>query len=47
MVLFVRFEVLRQATNALAQNGNLDFRAAGIRIVRTVTVNDVGFLLSR
>ena len=44
MVLLVRFEVLRQLTNTLAQQRDLDFGAARIRGVRPVLV-DEGFLL--
>ena len=47
MVFFMVFEMLRQVANPLAEYGNLDFRAAGIRIMRAESVNDVGFLLSR
>jgi len=46
MVLIVRLEMLRQFTNARAQNGNLDFRRTGIRLVSTVLVNQGGFFLS-
>ena len=44
MVLLVRFEVLRQLTNALAQQRDLDFGAARIGGMRPVLV-DEGFLL--
>src|SRR3984957_7653529 len=44
VVFLVRLEVLRQLPNALAQQRNLYFRAAGIRCMRTVLVNE-GFLL--
>ena len=47
VVLFMRFEELRQFTDPLAQDGNLHFRTSGIRLVRAVTVDDVGLLLSR
>jgi hypothetical protein len=46
VVLSVRFEVLRQLTNALAQQGNLDFGTAGVGAVRLILVNYGGFLLS-
>jgi hypothetical protein len=42
----MRFEMLRQFTNARAQNRNLDFRRTGIRVVSTVLVNQGGFFLS-
>ncbi len=44
MIFLVRFEVLRQLTNALAQQRDLDFGAAGIGSMRAVLV-DEGFLL--
>ena len=44
VVLLVRFEVLRQLTNALAEQRNLDFGAARIGGMRPVLV-DEGFLL--
>ena len=40
MIFLVRFEVVRQLTNALAQQSDLNFRAAGIGSMRTVLVND-------
>jgi hypothetical protein len=43
MVLFVRLEMLRQLTDALAQKRNLDFRTARVGLVRTVRV-DYGLL---
>jgi hypothetical protein len=46
VVLLVRFEVLRQLPNALAQQRNLDFRATGIGSMRAVMVNDGLLLLS-
>ena len=46
MVLLVRLEMLRQFTNPRAQDGNLDFRRTGIRVVSTVLVNQGGFFLS-
>jgi hypothetical protein len=46
MVLQVRFEVVRQLTNALAQQSDLDFRAARIGGVRSVLINDRFLLLS-
>jgi hypothetical protein len=39
-------EVLGQLTNPLAQDGNLHFRASGIRLVRAESVDDVGLSLS-
>ena len=47
MVLFVVLEVLRQLSDTLAEYGNLDFRAARIRLMRTEAVYDVGLALSR
>jgi hypothetical protein len=47
MVFFVVLEVLRQLSNTLAEYGNLDFRAARIRLMRTEAVDDVGLALSR
>ena len=44
VVLLVRFEVLRQLTNALAEQRDLDFGAARIGGMRPVLV-DEGFLL--
>ena len=46
VILLVRFEVLRQLTNTLAQQSDLDFRAARIRGMRAVLVNEGLFLLS-
>ena len=46
MVFLVRFEVVRQLTNALAQQSDLNFRAPGIGSMRTVLINDRFFLLS-
>ena len=44
MIFLVRFEVVRQLTNALAQQSDLNFRAARIGGMRSVLVNE-GFLL--
>jgi hypothetical protein len=44
MVFQVRFEVVRQLTNALAQQSDLDFWTARIGGMRSVLVNE-GFLL--
>ena len=44
VVFLVRLEVLRQLANALAQQRDLDFRAAGIAWMRAVLV-DEGFLV--
>ena len=44
VIFLVRFEVVRQLTNALAQQSDLNFWAAGIGSMRTVLVNE-GFLL--
>lgn len=44
MVFLVRFEVLRQLTNAFAQQSDLDFWTARIGGMRAVLVNE-GFLL--
>ena len=46
VVFLVRFEVLRQLTDALAQQRDLDFRTSGIGGVRAVGVNDGLLLLS-
>ena len=46
MVFLVRFEVLRQLTDALAQQRDLDFGTAGIGGVRAVRVNYGLLLLS-
>ena len=47
MVFFVGFEVLRQVADPFAKYGNLDFRAASIRLMRAEAVNDLGLLFSR
>ena len=47
VVFDMRLEVLGQLADPLAQDGNLDFRAAGVLIVSLVSRNDVCFLLSR
>jgi hypothetical protein len=44
VVFQVRFEVLRQLTNAFAQQSDLDFWTARIGGMRSVLVNE-GFLL--
>jgi hypothetical protein len=44
MVFLVRLEVLRQLTNAFAQQSDLDFWTARIGGMRSVLVNE-GFLL--
>ena len=44
VILQVRFEVVRQLTNAFAQQSDLDFWTAGIGGMRSVLVNE-GFLL--
>jgi hypothetical protein len=46
VVFLVRFEVFRQLTNALAQQRDLNFRTAGIGIMRAIRVNDGLLLLS-
>jgi hypothetical protein len=46
MVFLVRFEVLRQLTDAFAQNGDLYFRAPGVGSVRSVPVHNGLLLLS-
>src|ERR1700687_354613 len=46
VVLLVRTEVLGQLADALAEKGNLDFRAAGVGGVGLVLLDDIGFLLS-
>jgi hypothetical protein len=40
-------EVLRQLADTLTENGNLDFWAARIRLMRTEAVDHVGLALSR
>jgi hypothetical protein len=44
VIFLVRLEVLRQVTNALAQQRDLDFGTARVGGMRTVLVNE-GFLL--
>ena len=44
MIFQVRFEVVRQLTNAFAQQSDLDFRTARISGMRPVLINE-GFLL--
>jgi len=44
VVLLVRLEVLRQLADAFAEQSDLNFRAAGIACVRSVSGNE-GFLL--
>jgi len=46
MVLLVRTEVLGQLADALAEKGNLDFRAACVGGVGLVLLDDIVFLLS-
>jgi hypothetical protein len=46
VVFLVRFEVFRELTNALAEQRDLNFGAAGIGSVRAIRVNDGLFLLS-
>jgi|SRR5579862_2523678 len=46
VVFLVRLEVLRQLTDALAQQRDLDLWATGIGSVRRITVNEGLFLLS-
>ena len=46
VVLFVRSEVLRQLSDAFAQQSDLYFGAAGIRGVGLVRFDDVRLLLS-
>lgn len=46
MVFLVRFKVLRQLTDALAQQRDLDFGTARIGGMRAVLVNEGSFLLS-
>jgi len=43
MVLLVRFEVIRQLANPFAKQGDLDFGAALIGVMRAVLVGE-GFL---
>jgi hypothetical protein len=46
VVFQVRFEMIRQLTNAFAQQRDLDFGTAGIGRVRAIRVNDGLLLLS-
>src|SRR5262249_45543284 len=46
VVFLVRFEVLRQLPNTLAQQRDLDFRTARVGGVRAVLVNEGSLLLS-
>src|SRR3954463_6265664 len=46
VVFLVRFEMIRQLTNALAQQCDLNFRTTRIGGVRAIGVNDGLFLLS-
>src|SRR6187402_223823 len=44
MILLVRLEMLSKFANAFAEDRDLDFRAAGVRLMRTKLGNDVRFL---
>jgi len=46
VILLVRTEVLGQLADALAEKGNLYFRAAGVGGVGLILLDDVVFLLS-
>jgi len=46
VVFLVRFEVLRQLTDTLAQQSDLDLGAAGVRLMRAVLVNEGSLLFS-
>jgi hypothetical protein len=46
VVFLVRFEMLRQLTDTLAQQRDLNLRTPGIGGVRAIGVNDGLFLLS-
>jgi hypothetical protein len=46
MILFVRFEMLRQLANTLAEDRDLHFRTAGIAVMRPVGIDNGLFLLS-
>src|SRR6516164_4297175 len=46
MVLLMRLEMLRQFTNTLTQDGDLDLRGTGIVIVSPVLVDQGGLFLS-
>jgi hypothetical protein len=46
MILLVRLEMLRQFANPRAQDGNLNFRGAGIVIISPVLFNQCDFFLS-
>ena len=46
VVFFMRLEVLRQLTDALTQQSDLDFRATGVSSVGRILVNEGFFVLS-
>ena len=46
MVLLMRLEMLRQFTNTLTQDGDLDLRGTGVVVVSTVLVDQGGLFLS-
>jgi hypothetical protein len=46
MILFVRFEMLRQLANTLAEDRDLHFGTAGIAVMRPVGIDNGLFLLS-
>ena len=46
MVLLMRLEMLRQFTNTLTQDGDLDLRGTGIVVVSPVLVDQGGLFLS-
>ena len=46
VILLVRFKVLRQLANALAEQRDLNFGASGVGRVRTILTNEGLFLLS-
>jgi hypothetical protein len=44
VVLGMDLKVVRQVTDALAQDGHLDFRGAGITLMQPVAINNLLFL---
>jgi hypothetical protein len=42
VILCVRLEVFRQVIDSLAEEGDLNFRRARIRVVRAITADDFG-----
>ena len=46
MVLLMRLEMLRQLTNTLTQDGDLDLGGTGVGVMSAVLVDQGGFFLS-